>query len=179
MKRPVCILKNIGQLCILTLFTLTAGIQTQTANAQSEKEANVPGTQALEIWNKGNLALIDELYTPDFVRHNVAVSEDIEGLEAFKAYVAAVRTTYPDFTVTTDQQIIMDDLRVSRWTVNCTNTGPSDQLPPTGKKVKVSGASIIRYEVGKIAEEWVYWNQATVLTQLGYTITPPVVAPEK
>jgi predicted ester cyclase len=53
-----------------------------------------------------------------------------------------------------------------------THTGPG-QIPPTGKKIKVSSVSIIRLVNGKIAEQLIYANRAAVLRQLGFTFTPP------
>jgi predicted ester cyclase len=46
-------------------------------------------------------------------------------------------------------------------------------LPPTGNKVKYSRVEISRIVDEKVIESWIYFNQATQMTQLGYTITPP------
>jgi len=62
---------------------------------------------------------------------------------------------------------------VARWTVTGTNTGPMGDLPPTGKKVRFSGVTIFRVVNGKFVEKWTYYNELTILRQLGYTITPP------
>ncbi len=55
------------------------------------------------------------------------------------------------------------------------NTGPG-AAPPTGKSVKLSGSTFIRYQEGKIAEEIVYFDVLDWQMQLGYTMTPPAAA---
>jgi len=38
---------------------------------------------------------------------------------------------------------------------------------PTGKRVEVAFAVIVKVEAGKIAHEHIYWDQASVLVQIG------------
>lgn len=40
-------------------------------------------------------------------------------------------------------------------------------VPPTGKRVEVAAVAIIDFEGGKVAHERIYWDQASVLVQLG------------
>ncbi len=39
--------------------------------------------------------------------------------------------------------------------------------------------SLTRFEGEKIAEAPGYWNQLSILTQLGYTVTPPSAEPSE
>ena len=146
----------------------------QAAFAQSEKEIKAIGGQSLEIWNKGNLSLIDKYFSPDFVRHN-----DLVGTEALKKNITFMRTAYPDLNVKMDELIVKDDKSIMRWTLTATNTGPRGKVPPTGKKVKVSGVTISRFINGKIVEQWHYFNMQAVWKQLGYTFTPPSTESKK
>ena len=141
--------------------------------AQTEEEMKALTERNLEVWNEGNLVLVDELYTPDYVRHEVDISEDLAGADAFKELVTSVRTTYPDFNVTAEEIIVRDDRVVTRWTATGTNTGPMGDLSPTGKKVQFSGVSISRVVNGKLAEEWVFYNQTAMFLQLGFKLVPP------
>lgn len=155
-------------LVILLAFVISC--QQAGINAQDEERTR----RVLEVWNTGNLELVDEVYSPDYVRHYVDIYEDIVGIDAYKEWVTSTRTTFPDFNVTIHETIKSGDTFASRYTLTGTNTGPGN-FPPTGKKIKVSGATIIKVAEGKIVEEWLYFNQAAMLTQLGFTITPPAV----
>jgi carboxymethylenebutenolidase len=40
-------------------------------------------------------------------------------------------------------------------------------VPPTGKRVEVPLVAIVRFRDGKLAHEHIYWDQASVLVQIG------------
>jgi carboxymethylenebutenolidase len=40
-------------------------------------------------------------------------------------------------------------------------------IPPTGKRVEVPLVAIVRVRDGKLAHEHIYWDQASVLVQIG------------
>jgi len=40
-------------------------------------------------------------------------------------------------------------------------------IPPTGKRVEVPLVAIVRFRNGKLAHEHIYWDQASVLVQIG------------
>lgn len=148
-------------------------------SCKAEEEMKALAERSLKIWNEGNLDLVDELYASNCIRHEVDIYEDLVSTEAYKEYVASMRTAYPDFNVMMDELIIKDDIIVMRWTLTGTNTGPRGEMPPTGNKTKISGVNINRIEEGKTVEEWVYYNNASALTQLGFTIIPPTQEEEQ
>ena len=154
-------------------LSLIAGTICCQEEIDNEKEKKVLADKYVEAWNEGNLSLFDEHLSPEIVRHTVDIYEDIMGIEAFKEHVTLQWTSYPDFNVTLNELIIKGDKMVGRWTVTGTNTGPYGELPPTGKKVKFSGVEVSHVVDGKIVEQWVYYNQTVIFTQLGFTITPP------
>ncbi|MBA7537311.1 hypothetical protein ES705_29578 [subsurface metagenome] len=157
---------------ILFLLCLTFSCQQQVKEGLTEEEAKAFVERDLEIWNGGNLALADELYSPKFLYRPIDISEDIVGIDAFKELVKGVRTTYPDFNVKSKELIIKNDRIVNHWMTTGTNTGPLGELPPTNKKIQISGITIIKVVNGKIAEEWLFYNYAAIYRQLGFTITP-------
>ena len=165
-------------LLTLIAFSLLAGASCQN-KIDNEKERIAHANQYVEAWNEDNLSQLDEVLSPECVRHHVNISEDIIGIEAIKEYVTYLRTGFPDFNVTLDELIIAEDHTIGRWTVTGTNTGPLGDSPPTGKKVKYSGVEVARVVDGKTIESWIYTNRAAMLTQLGYTITPPEVQIEQ
>ena len=147
--------------------------QEQEKKALSEEEMKALAERTLEVWNKGDVALIDELYTADVVRHECDMPEDVIGRDAFKNMLKDIRTAFPDLNLAIDELIIKGNNIVMRWTWTGTNTGPMAGQQPTGKKIQVPGVSIARAVDGKIAEVWDYYNQAVLLQQLGFTLVPP------
>ena len=160
-------------LFVLIAFSFLAGASCQQ-KTDDKAERIAMADKYVKAWNEGDLSLFDEVLTPECVRHHVGISEDIIGIEAIKEYVTYMRTAFPDLNVTLDELIIAEDHSIGRWIVTGTNTGPMGDSPPTGKKVKYSGIEVARIVDGKTVESWIYYNQAALFIQLGYTITPPV-----
>ncbi len=77
----------------------------------------------------------------------------------------------PDVEMISVSQTIGDDQIVDELVIRFTHTKVIEwMLPgvaPTGKKVEMAVAVIVKVENGKIAHEHIYWDQASVLVQLG------------
>jgi carboxymethylenebutenolidase len=77
----------------------------------------------------------------------------------------------PDTEMTPVSRTIGADQIVDEMIFKFTHTIPMDwMLPgisPTGKRVEVPLVAIIRFRDGKLAHEHIYWDQASVLVQIG------------
>jgi predicted ester cyclase len=77
-----------------------------------------------EIWDKGNLDLIDALFTTDFVRHGPTGTEgEVRGPEGFKGLVSTYRSALPDLRVPIEDLVAEGDRVVARWTARGTHHG--------------------------------------------------------
>lgn len=47
------------------------------------------------------------------------------------------------------------------------NLGNGKSIPPTGKTFKLSMLTVARWENGVIKEEWLYWDNAALMRQIG------------
>lgn len=63
----------------------------ETLKAQAQQSVK-------RVWNEGQFDTLDVDYAPDFIRHNPP-NDDLIGIEAFKQYITALRTAFPDFTL--------------------------------------------------------------------------------
>jgi carboxymethylenebutenolidase len=63
------------------------------------------------------------------------------------------------------------DQVVEELVIGFTHTTPVDWIlpgvPPTGKRVEVAVVVIVAFKDGKISHEHIYWDQASVLVQVG------------
>lgn len=128
-----------------------------------------------EVWNAGNLGLIDELFTPDYVDHDPMHREVPPGPTGAHEIVNLYRGAFPDSQFQIEEQVSEGDRVVTRWTVTGTHTGPLLGVAPTGKRVTVSGISMNRIAGGKIAEAWVNWDGLGLMERLG--AVPAVARP--
>jgi predicted ester cyclase len=118
-----------------------------------------------EVYNRGNLDVVDEVAVKDLVIH--ASSEDIRGRDGAKQYVAALRAGFPDLHLTVEDQIAEGDMVVTRWTARGTHTGDFQGIQPTGREIRVAGTDIDRIINGKTVECWTHVDQLGLLQQLG------------
>jgi carboxymethylenebutenolidase len=77
----------------------------------------------------------------------------------------------PDTEMTPVSRTIGEDQLVDEMVFKFTHTIRMDWMlpgiPPTGKRVEVPLVAIVRFREGKLAHEHIYWDQASVLVQIG------------
>jgi carboxymethylenebutenolidase len=77
----------------------------------------------------------------------------------------------PDMAMTPVSRTVGADQLVDEMVISFTHTIEMDwMLPgiaPTGRRVEVALVVIVRFRDGKLAHEHIYWDQASVLAQLG------------
>jgi steroid delta-isomerase-like uncharacterized protein len=128
----------------------------------------------VEVWNTGNFDELDSIFDQNFVRR-ANLLPDVNGIDGLKKLMSGFRTAYPDLKIVLTDEVYSDNESAARWTFTGTNTGP-DEMPPTGKSVKVWGISILHFANGKITEEIVAYDNQSFMEQLGYTMMPPKAA---
>ena len=138
--------------------------------AEENKALVRRGTE--EAWNKGNLAIVDELFADSYVSHGASSSQEVHGPQGAKQFVNQYRVAFPDTRITIEEQIAEGDLVASRWTGRGTHRGELMGIPPTGKAVTVSGTLTSRIVGGKVVEEWNHWDTMSMLQQLGVVSMP-------
>ena len=119
-----------------------------------------------DIWNAGTWDKLDAMIADDYVSHSrlPGVTPDREGM---KQWMASVKNAFPDVHFTVEQQVAEGDLVVTRWSAIGTHDGAFLGIPATGKKSKVTGISITRYENGLSVESWGEWDALGMMTNMG------------
>jgi len=127
-----------------------------------------------EVFNQGNLSVVDELFAPNYVLHDPGVpAGELRGLEAYKdQWVSMFRTAFPDLRIVIDDQVAEGDKVASRYTGSGTHQGELRGFPPTNNRVEVTGTITSRFAEGKIVEEWNNIDSMGMMQQLG--IVPPL-----
>jgi carboxymethylenebutenolidase len=77
----------------------------------------------------------------------------------------------PDTEMTPVSRTVGEDQIVDEMVFKFTHSIPMDWvlpgIPPTGKHVEVPLVAIVGFRDGKLAHEHIYWDQASVLVQIG------------
>jgi steroid delta-isomerase-like uncharacterized protein len=130
-----------------------------------EKNRRLILSQHEEIWSKGNLSLVDQLYASKFFCHSID-SSPWHGPEGVKDRVRVVRTAFPDWTETVEDIIAEDDRIVTRFVCTGTHRAVFLGIEPTGRRVRVAEIAIYRIEDHKIAEQWLFQDITGLHRQL-------------
>jgi predicted ester cyclase len=117
-----------------------------------------------EAFNKGNLAVIDELMVPQIIEHVPGAPNDSA---FFKKVVKGLRKAFPDVVYTIEDIAIDGDKVWARLRSRGTNLGPFMRRPPTGHSFDVESFEVFRFENGKMVEHWGLIDRMAVFEQLG------------
>jgi steroid delta-isomerase-like uncharacterized protein len=128
-----------------------------------------------EVYNKQNLAIIDELIATNFMSHTLDPG-GVPTREGDKQFITGFLNTFPDVRVSVEDVIAEGDKVVARWVVRGTHKGefrgPTGSIPPTGKQVTVTSIDIFRIADGKFIERWPERDRLGLLQQLGVVPAP-------
>lgn len=125
----------------------------------------------VEIWNTKDLDAVEDLLTPDYVRHDPNAPE-ISGAAAEAQFVGMVLTAFPDMHITIDKVVAEGDTVVGLLTLRGTQRGEFNGIPPTQKQVVFTSTETFRLHGDRIAEQWVSMDTLGFLQQLGVIPTP-------
>jgi predicted ester cyclase len=122
----------------------------------------------MEVVNKGDIPLIDELLTSDYIEHAAP-----PGLpptrEGFKMFITGLRSAFPDLNYTIEEELADGDKIVHRLMATGTMRGEMQGMKPTGKKATWQEMHIGRCDSqGRIAEHWGTVDMASMMEQLGF-----------
>lgn len=114
----------------------------------------------------GNIALVDELFAPDFVDHS-PLPGVLPTRDGVRGLFAALHVAFPDLTVTIHDQVAEGDKVVTRKTFAGTHGGEFLGVPATGRAVAFEVIDILRVVDGKVTDHWNVVDRLALLQQLG------------
>jgi predicted ester cyclase len=122
-----------------------------------------------------NKALVRQYFEVFHNQRQLDLGEQILGSDLLTptlGVAAMMRTAFPDYQITIDNQLAEADLVATVWTATGTHQGnwasPIGPVAPTGKAVTWTGTTTLRIVEGKITEViGTNWDHLGILQQLG------------
>src|SRR5215212_4650879 len=127
-----------------------------------------------EVW-WGDQGKIAEIVAPDEV-HHWGIGDDTEGFDAFTERWSLFFEAFPDLEFTVDLVAAEDDLAATYWTATGTQRGEWQGIAPTDREVTWQGVNVFRFECGQIVESWGEADHLSLLSHLGATDVPALLA---
>ncbi|WP_144963236.1 ester cyclase [Gillisia sp. Hel_I_86] len=131
------------------------------------KDQNIKAQEKFgEAVNTGNLEMIREVVSEKVKDHDPA---DIQGpgAQGFIDFFSMMRSAFPDFGAKVEHLVADGDNVSFAYTASGTHKGEFMGVSPTGKKFKVRGMQIRRFEEGKLLERWGATDELGILKQIG------------
>jgi predicted ester cyclase len=127
---------------------------------------------ATKALNERDFAKFESLHLNSVVQRDPQNPQGIKGVKAIRASLDSFLKAFPDIRLSAETQFGAGDWITQLAHIRGTNTGPLEMpggqtIPATNKAIRLPVAMITRLEGGKFAEVNLYFDQASMLAQLG------------
>ena len=119
-----------------------------------------------EALNKGNLEVVDEIISPNYIRHGLAPGAP-HGPASTKQVFTMMRTAFPDLRTAVEPVVGEGDMVAAQLTHRGTHKGEFRGIAPTGKQAAWTTIGIYRFAGNKLKEAWIQMDELGMLQQLG------------
>jgi predicted ester cyclase len=142
-------------------------------SAQENKQIALSLFEAL---NARDLSLWSQHLAEDYIAEHPGVSVALDKTTSM-GYNQRFVTAFPDIHFEVLSVLAEGDQVLIHWSGSGTHTErlatvTGETIPPTRRRARVSGAMLTEVREGKIVSEWSYWDQLSLLAQLGITEQP-------
>lgn len=161
------------------LVALTAGtvIGFGSLACSTEPTSDLEENKALvrraheEVWSRGDLSVVDEIWAPDFIGHP-PLGPDMVSPDALRERVRMHRSTFPDWREEVTEILAEGDRVAASWISTGTDEGGFRGNSATGRTVRIRETGFYRIVNGRIVEQWVLADILSLQQQLGLSPAP-------
>jgi len=117
-------------------------------------------------------------YNADAVVNDPLFGKPLIGKLAIATHKTAEMIALSDVTINVTDTWTMGSDLTAIWEVTGLHSGPYYNLPATGNRISISGATVVTRHDGKISIETLYYDADEMLRQLSAKATEPLDLPE-
>ena len=133
---------------------------------RSTTDANIALVRStLDAFNEGDFDTCLARLSPDFVM-NLAGLPPMRGPDVWRQGVDVIKLGFPDLRAHIDDVVAAGDQVARRLTFRGTHRGEFLGIPATGRTIEYVSHEFYRIADGRIAEEWICSDMATLHGQL-------------
>jgi steroid delta-isomerase-like uncharacterized protein len=136
-------------------------------------DSTAAGRFLYESWEKRDFEAVEHCFADDVSFHDEPSGQTLKGKTAVKDWYASWVTACPDSVAGAAVVAASDDTAVFEGVWAGTNNGAFGPFPATGRPVSLPWLNVLRFDSeGRIVSGAAYYDQLTVLIQLGH-MEPP------
>jgi steroid delta-isomerase-like uncharacterized protein len=152
-------------ICLLSILFF-ASCTHKNESSTIDKNKKIADLYFNEVWNKGNVNLLDSLLTKDYINHTPS-APTIPGPNGLRPIILAIRKAFPDLHFDIKEVITTEEYITIRTVMTGTQKDTLFGILPTGKYIEVNQINIERVKNGRITEHWRITDELTMMKQLG------------
>ena len=127
------------------------------------------------VWGERDLTALDALLDPGYRRHISPILEPLD-IEGQRGRLRAMQAAFPDAAIEVGEIVAQGDLVAFQSVMRGTHRASFRGLPPTGRSFEVHLVDLVRIHDGRLIEHWGGPDLLDLVTQLGATIEPGLIA---
>ena len=128
---------------------------------------------AHRAFNRRDFDAVTKLLSTEHVYKDRSRNQSIPGRQGFKDYLQSWVDSFSDARVADPVYIDAGKTVIAKFMARGTNDGPLGDTPATGRQIEVPFCELMQFDdKGMIISGEVYYDQLTMLTQLGLMKVP-------
>ena len=122
-----------------------------------------------EVWNKGRVEAIEEMFDANGIAHGLSDDPEnpIKGPRDFRPFHTVFRDAFPNMMIVIEDMVAEGDKVAARCSVRAKHEGEFLGRSATESPVDFAGITIVRIDKGKIVEAWNNFDFITLHRQVG------------
>lgn len=141
-----------------------AAVRAERGAVVSADENKALVQRLIDAWNRGDLADLTQLWSPDMVHHS---RHGQLSAESTVTQMSRFMKAFPDLRLEVHSLVAERDLVATRLTVHGTHSGEYIGIKPTGQRVSCALMGQLRVVDGAVVEHWGVADGLHLLQQLG------------
>ena len=121
----------------------------------------------LTAWNNHDTAKLLTLYNESFDNDVVSENHSFYDAGSFSRIGERIFSSFPDLRFDVVETVEQEDKAAILWLAHGTHKGRYNNIPATGKKLRVSGTTFFELQNGKVSKAVFLWDGAELLRQMG------------
>jgi steroid delta-isomerase-like uncharacterized protein len=121
----------------------------------------------IDGWNAHDLGRILAGVDDSFTLESDSAPMPVRGPDDLRRFARMYLDAFPDLRFDIDEAVAARDLVLITWVARGTQTGPLGAVPASGRRAEVRGCSVNYLRHGRIVRVRTYWDNATLLRQIG------------